>query len=325
MIILDGSQVTDYSSSGIQILDSHNNIIQGLRIRNFLYGIYILAEEGEAKNNIIGMSPASTDGSDKHNVLVYNYIGLVIEGQYAFNNVVSGNYIGVDSDGITSKPNDYDGVSVRGGAHHNLIGSLTGSTISAGGNLISGNGVGIKIRNSTHNHVSGNYIGTQESGNIGLGNGLGIKVMYGANNNILGLAPSGEGQSNLISGNNSDGIHIESSDYTFIAGNYIGVNSSGTSALPNRFGIYLHGSGFNIIGTDGNGVNDSNEGNLISGNNKCGIKIAENNSIYNTIAGNMIGTNFDGSAPIGNASTGISTSGHSTLIVTNGYGVSDHL
>ena len=325
MIILDGSQVTEYPPFGIKILDSHNNLIQGLQIRNFTYGIYILADEGEAKNNIVGMTPYSTDGSNEHNTLVYNYTGLAIEGPHAFNNVVSGNYIGVDSDGITAKSNDYDGISIREGAHHNLIGSLSGDSITDGGNLISGNGVGIKIHNSPHNHISGNYIGTQKSGNIELGNGDGIRVLWGSSNNIIGLALSGEGQPNLISGNNSDGLWIASSDYTIIAGNYIGVTSDGASALPNRFGIYLHGSGFNIIGTDGDGVNDANEGNLISGNRSSGIQISENNSIYNTIAGNMIGTNFDGSAPIGNASSGIDTSGDFTLIGTNGDGVSDHL
>ncbi len=325
LIVIDGSQISTYPEIGIHILDSGYNIIQGLRIRNFLYGIYILADEGEAKNNIIGMLPSSIDGSDEHNVLVFNYIGLVIEGQHAFDNIISGNYIGVGSNGITAKPNDYDGVHIRDGAHHNLIGSLSGNTISEGGNLISGNGVGIKINNAVHNHISGNYIGTQESGNIELGNGDGIRVLFGANNNIIGLDLSGEGQPNLISGNNGDGIWIEDSDFTIIAGNYIGVTSTGTSALPNRFGIYLYGSGFNIIGTDGNGVNDTNEGNLISGNEYYGINISQNNSIQNIIAGNMIGTNFDGTAPIGNESTGITTSGHSTIIGTDGDGISDEI
>jgi hypothetical protein len=150
-------------------------------------------------------------------------------------------------------------------------------------------------------------------------------VLFGANNNIIGLDLSGEGQPNLISGNNGDGIWIEDSDFTIIAGNYIGVTSTGTSALPNRFGIYLYGSGFNIIGTDGNGVNDTNEGNLISGNEYYGINISQNNSIQNIIAGNMIGTNFDGTAPIGNESTGITTSGHSTIIGTDGDGISDEI
>jgi len=326
-IILDGSQDTEYPQSGIQILDSHNNIIQGLKIRNFLYGIHILSDAGEAKNNTIGMSPSSTNGSDEHNVLVYNYIGLMIEGQHANNNVVSGNYIGVDSDGVTSKPNEYDGLQIREGAHHNLIGSLTGDTVAEGGNLVSGNdGVGIKLDDSSHhNHISGNYIGTQESGNAELSNGEGIKIIRGCNNNTIGIALSGEGQPNLISGNNSDGISMHEADFNIIAGNFIGVNSTGDSAIPNRFGIYMNLSSQNIIGTDGDGYNDANEGNLISGNNQSGIAIFHHNSIYNVIAGNKIGTNFDGSTSIGNASVGISTSGDSTIIGTNGDGISDGL
>ena len=72
-IILDGSQNTEDPQSGIQILDSHNNIIQGLKIRNFIYGIHTLSDTGEAKNNTIGMSPSSANGPDEHNVLIYNY------------------------------------------------------------------------------------------------------------------------------------------------------------------------------------------------------------------------------------------------------------
>jgi CSLREA domain-containing protein len=324
-IILDGTQNTEYPQSGILILDSKNNIIQGLKIRNFLYGIHILSDAGEASNNIIGMSPFSTDGSNEHNTLVYNYVGLVIEGKHAFDNVVSGNYIGVASDGITASPNEYGGVQIREEANHNLIGSLTGDTVADGGNLISGNGSGVKLDYAEHNHISGNYIGTQESGNAELSNGIGIKVAYGSSNNIIGIDDTGEGQPNLISGNNSDGIYIENSDYSIIAGNFIGVNSTGTSALPNRYGIYLYLSSFNIIGTGGDGVNDANEGNLISGNNKSGIAIFHNNSIYNVIAGNKIGTNFDGSTSIGNGSVGVSTSGDFTIIGTNGDGISDSL
>jgi len=326
-IILDGSQNSEYPQSGIQILDSHNNIIQGLTIRNFLYGVHILSDPGEAKNNVIGMSPSSTNGSDEHNVLIYNFVGLLIEGQHANNNIVSGNYIGVDSDGVTARPNENDGIQIYDGAHHNLIGSLSGNTVVTGGNLISGNvGAGIQIDdNSHHNHISGNYVGTQESGQAALSNGEGIKVIRGSNNNIIGIARSGEGQSNLVSGNNSDGIILNSSDFTIIAGNLVGVNSTGGSAIPNRFGMYLDHSSQNIIGTDGDGDYDSNEGNLISGNNLSGLFITNNNSIYNVIAGNKIGTNFDGSASIGNGSVGILTSGDFTIIGTNGDGISDSL
>ena len=327
VIALDGSQNTEYPQTGILIQDSQNNIIQGLTIRNFLYGIHILSDTGEANNNTIGMSPSTTSGSDEHNVLVYNYIGLIIEGQHANNNVVSGNYIGVDSDGVTVQQNDYDGLQIREGAHHNLIGSLTGDTVATGGNLISGNvGPGIKIDdNSHHNHISGNYIGVQESGNAALSNGYGVRVINGSNNNIVGIARSGEGQPNLISGNNSEGILIESSDRTIITGNLIGVNSTGNAAIPNRFGIYLDLSSQNIIGTDGNGENDAKEGNLISGNNQAGIIILNNNSIYNVISGNKIGTDISGTAAVGNVGAGISTGGDSTQIGTNGDGVSDDL
>ncbi len=318
VVTIDGTLCGDDCSNGIRITNSSYNIIQGLIIRHFSRGIYIQGVSGVARNNRIGLLPgAAGDGSEGNN-LNNNSTGVSINGQSAFNNSVAGNHFTLNS---------WGGVSIGNGAHDNLIGTLTGTGVEQGWNWFYNNGgQGVHLSGAHNNHITGNLIGTSLDGNSPLGNSEGIRISN-SSNNIIGIAPSGEGNLNLISGNTYDGIIIEgSSDHNIIAGNIIGTNLNGTAAMPNRFGVYIRsGSSSNIIGTNGDGIADAIEGNLISGNVYAGIKINNTNSIHNVIAGNYIGTNFDGTAAIGNGGPGITVSGDLNLIGTNGDGVSDSL
>ena len=89
-----------------------------------------------------------------------------------------------------------------------------------------------------------------------------------------------------------------------IEGSWIGLDSAGTAAAGNFDGISL--SSGNLLGTNGDGVNDTAERNVISGNLNAGVTAAGNN---NKIAGNYIGTNPAGDAPIENISTNVFFSG----------------
>src|SRR6185436_2138646 len=73
---------------------------------------------------------------------------------------------------------------------------------------------------------------------------------------------------NVISGNTGDGIDIKASSNNVIAGNYVGLNVTGTARIANMGnGVLIeNGATGNRIGTDGDGVNDSGERNVISGN-----------------------------------------------------------
>jgi titin len=217
------------------------------------------------------------------------------------------------------------GVLIGGGAHDNLVGSLTGTSVTQGGNLISGNGgTGLSLDNADNNHISGNIIGLNANGTAAVPNLTGI-LIHGSQN-VVGIGPSGEGYRNLVSGNENDGLSLQGSDSNRIAGNFIGTNLNGTAAIPNRNGIYLTaGSSSNTIGTNGDGVSDTEEGNLVSGNLETGVWIAGNTSSNNGISGNLIGTNLAGTAALGNGLAGISSAGSFTLIGTDGDGVSDAL
>lgn len=311
---------------GLEILDASNVYIQGMSINNFYWGIFIRAKDGSSTNNVIGALPSESGDLTKRNIIINNMVGITINGENASNNTVSGNFIGVDTDGITPRPNEIAGVQISGRANNNLIGSLSGTGISAGGNLISGNnGVGVVIYDADDNHISGNYIGSDISGTVRVDNYSGIRIGYGSFQNSIGYDLTGSGSMNLISGNEIFGIAISDSNNNFISGNNLGTNINGTQELHNTHGIWIeYGASGNIIGTDGNGTNDQAERNLISGNLENGIHINQD-CISNVIAGNLIGTSINGSTPLGNGWAGIVTNGHNTRIGTNGDQNSDLL
>src|SRR5581483_4214920 len=81
----------------------------------------------------------------------------------------------------------------------------------------------------------------------------------------------------------------------WIYGNYIGIDPTGTTAMPNgQGGIWIGSQASNIlIGTNADGVSDAAERNVISGNSGEGLLIDGSNV---TVAGNYIGTTAAGSA-----------------------------
>ena len=100
----------------------------------------------------------------------------------------------------------------------------------------------------------------------------------------------------MISGNATFGVEISSaSTENVVAGNLIGTNSTGASAMANATGVYV-GSASNTIGGTAAGA-----GNLISGNNQDGVYIQQSTAIANLVLGNRIGTNFAGTSALGNS------------------------
>ncbi len=225
------------------------------------------------------------------------------------NNVtLSGCFIGTNPTGTVAQANAGAGVIIRG--NNNIIG---GSTV-ADRNIISGNGgQGIGISNSTSgNQIKGNYIGTNASGTASLANAFSGIYLSNNTGNIIGGAITGEG--NLISGNLDKGISIDNSAGNFIYGNYIGTNATGTAAIPNEFdGIFLIGTSTNnTIGGLSLG-----QANLISGNKQYGIWIEGTAADNNTIQGNFIGTQVDGTSNLKNSVAGIYIRSKGTLVQQN--------
>ena len=157
------------------------------------------------------------------------------------------------------------------------------------------------------NTIAGNYIGVDESGTQSRSNGShGIYVLNSSGNTIGGTTSASK---NVISGNSGSGVFATgTSTFNVIQSNYIGTNSSGTAKVANAAsGIYLVSTtSYNTIGgTLGT------DGNLISGNGLWGICLEGNN---NTVQGNFIGTNFNGTSSLGNTWAGIGVLGSGNTI-----------
>ena len=99
-----------------------------------------------------------------------------------------------------------------------------------------------------------------------------------------------------------NGIMLMKLGGNVIAGNYIGTNSSGTAAAPNKeHGILVQCPGNTIGGTSGS----SRDRNVVSGNGKAGVFLYTAASNRTTVVGNYIGTNASGSGAIPNTTNGV--------------------
>ncbi len=159
-------------------------------------------------------------------------------------------------------------------------------------------GIGILLDTNGGNVIEGNFIGTDVTGTVAVPNtNFGVEI-GDAINNIVGETTI-EAR-NVISGNGRDGIGIGGifSSGNQVLGNFVGLDATGNAALPNALnGVFVHSGNSNMI-----------QGNVISGNNGCGVTLA-GGTVDNELLSNLIGTQSDGTSPLGNASHGVHITG----------------
>jgi hypothetical protein len=263
---VDATGTVDQHNGGGIRLDSGNNVIGGTTV---------------AARNII---------SANHPQFVQ---GVFIAG--GAGNIVQGNFIGTDRNGTSAFANQGEGIQISNASSTN---NIIGGTTPATRNIISGGSTGIfTAAGAAANVIQGNYIGTDVTGTRALENtAAGIDV-NNSDNNTIGGAAAGAG--NLISGNRSIGLLLSQTNNTTVAGNLIGTDASGKSALPNggSAGVEVGGTGHdNVIG--------GAAPNVISGNALSGIYVSSS-GVNNVVRGNFIGTQADGQSPLGNKADGI--------------------
>ena len=218
------------------------------------------------------------------------------------NIVVQGNYLGTDVSGGAAIGNGGAGLEAFSGSQVVTI----GGTNLAARNLISGNrGDGLTLNGLSNGVVQGNYIGTDITGSLVISNaGSGIDVFNSAQALLLGGTNAGAG--NLISGNGAYGIGAQGpvAGYLSIFGNLIGLDVTGSLALPNGTGIGLFG---NLQNTVIGGTNVAAR-NHISGNRGSGVLVG--GAITGLLfLGNYVGVATNGLTPLGNGGSGISLYG----------------
>ena len=252
---------------------------------NAVWGIFV----GGSGNVIGGTVPGA------RNVVSGNALGGVgVNGSSAFGNQLSGNWVGIDATGTAAMPNQSGGIIFSNGAFGNTVGGSTADSR----NVVSGNAdFGIVFgTGATGNVVQGNYVGTDPTGTVDLGNGLSGILLQDAPGNTIGGAS--DGARNLISGNDQHGVFVFEangpSGDNEVLGNRIGTDAGGTVALPNTLdGVRIVASPNNTIG-----------GNQISGNGSNGVRI-DSGAVGVRVLGNLIGTDANGAATLGNNRIGV--------------------
>jgi hypothetical protein len=286
----------------LQFIDAPNNLVGG---------------NTPAARNIISAGVNVRFGENEDEV--EDGTGMSISGVNSTNITIIGNYIGTDITGTSALSNVRGGILILNGANNITIGGEGAGEA----NVISGNGFkssgetffgGIYLQtNADSNIIKGNYIGVDVTGNVAMPNARGIYIRLESNDNIIGgTTPNSK---NIISGNTLDGITISSAENNQIIGNYVGLNATGTVAIPNDYGIYIEGSNNSI------GGNEPGTRNIISGN-SVGVLLSSSSSTGCSIKGNYIGLNALGNAALPN-DTGVFLNPSATNIIIGGPDISD--
>jgi len=175
--------------------------------------IGVSASGSIALGNVVGID-LEDFGNDRiggltagqRNVIAGNeFFGIII--QHGYDDRIQGNYIGTAADGLTAMGNQHAGIRIE-----ESFGTLIGGGNDSAGNVISANGSGIELIDSSGNKIQNNLIGVAGNSITPLGNVVdGILIVRGNNNTIGGVkrqllsTPSG----NTIAFNGRSGVRID--------------------------------------------------------------------------------------------------------------------
>ena len=292
-----------FSGNGVLLLGSPTTNIWGNTIGLNSAGT---APIGNLNHGVSTLGGATTTGltigggiGGARNVIAGNLASQIALGSDGVQ--VSGNYISTTKNGLNA---------VSSGAGQDIYQSGNNITIGTNGDGINDDTEGNLIATvavtlgsiyvfpgTDTTTIAGNRFGVSLSGNSQLGTTgrSSIYVAAGSSNVRIGTDANGtsdELEQNIISGGLEYAI-IQQGTNTVIAGNYIGTNATGTTKLasPGTTGIALSGGNATI-----GGLTDVRR-NIISGFNDA-ILISAAGS--NTVLGNYIGTDKDGTGFIGN-------------------------
>jgi subtilisin-like proprotein convertase family protein len=302
---------------GILLELKGNNIIEGNFIGTDQTGLVrkgnqtgIAIDEDSSGNTVGGTVPAA------RNVIsgAYSASGVIL---ISDQNVVQGNFLGLDVGGANAIENDGNGIFVKG-SNNTVGGTAAGARNVIAGNVIPDLAIARSGTASKGNLVQGNFIGTDVTGLRAIRNnttevfqrtGLilgGADQALAADNLIGGTTDAAR---NIISGHLNGGIGVFNNGTTnnLVQGNFIGLDSTGNSPLGNSVGVLATDAPGNTIG---GAVVEAR--NIVAGNTIDGIELGPFNFVTKsiggsgvTLQGNYIGTNAMGSVCIGNGRDGV--------------------
>ncbi len=292
-----GFAIGRFNSVGVFVASGTGNIVAG----NFLGTDFSGSQD---RGNLVGVAfttaanqAGGSSPADRNVISGNDFHGVNISGSGASGNSVYGNLIGLAANGAAL--GNHVGVSVDAPGVN-----FIGGTSAAQRNVISANSThGIELTgNHSGNIVRGNYIGTTIFGDGPRGNG-GDGISIRAPDMVIGGTGSGAG--NLISGNAINGIELLSVR-TAVQGNYIGVDATGMSAIPNlASGVKIGTTAPTLSPIEDHIIGGTQAGarNVISGNGDRGVLIQRSDG--NTVQSNYIGTDATGFVAIPNDLDGV--------------------
>jgi hypothetical protein len=291
-----GLVINRFAAYGLHVNTAGANVIAGNFIGTDVDGSEPLGngESGIVVNYAVDCLIGGTMPEARNVVSCNSGYGLYIGGDLITSrNVVQGNFIGTDRTGTRGLFGQSCGLSLASSAN------LVGGVVSGARNVISGNGIGVRLANSG-NKVQGNFIGTDPSGTVALGNECGIYSADSASDSLIGGLEPGAG--NLISGNSLPtggyygGVHLNSVTGMRIQGNLFGADATGTLPLPNSTAVTIDNSSDNAIGGS-----EPASANRIAHSLYYGILVTGDAAVRNAIRGNSIFDNglSDPARPLG--------------------------
>jgi parallel beta-helix repeat protein len=223
----------------------------------------------------------------------------------AHGNSLNGNFIGTTANGDAALGNGNDGVWVSGADGNSLTGCKVVNNPFVYYNVISGNNEnGLRITNSDHTTVQGNFFGAGANNTALVPNRLNGIVVDGtsAKTQVGGVIPLG----NVSAGNGLNGIKVSGRASGFTTFNTFGGLLAFKGAAPNG------NDGLLITSTGGNNLARTN---VFSGNARNGIELAGNASGV-TVDPNIVGLTTNGMSLLPNGNDGLlirGTANHNTI------------
>jgi uncharacterized repeat protein (TIGR01451 family) len=295
------------------VLNAGDSTVCGLVLNRLFSAIRVFSSDNRIEGNFIGTDVAGSVALPNESVAITVFSGArnrvdrnVISGNRGYGietfsgeNVIQANHFGTNATGTAALPNGGRDLSID--SNNDVIG---GTLAEATRNIIAGN---VLIgATSTGAVVQGNYFGTDETGGSAL-EPRGTVSIVGTHATVggsEGVTPGGPctGACNVF----ANGLTLGGPNHV-VQGNFVGTDFSGMRALGAPFetdGIRIVNSYNDLIG----GTDDPAQRNLISGNGLDGIAFY-NDSARNRVAGNLIGTDASGTAPLPNGVGGVTCCG----------------
>ncbi len=309
--VAEGLIINRFTGSGIVLDGGSNNVVRGCYIGTDVSGSTGLGNGGSGirvqsspYNSIGGANPG-----DRNVISANGDVGVrLTDGISSVNRIVN-NDIGLDATGTRALGNRLGGVVIAFGQRNAVDGNLisaNGHALQDSSNPSRSSGVFILGATASENLITGNLIGTDATGTHALGNDLdGVQVQDAPRNTIVG---------NVVSGNGNHGIGLygDQARGNVVKANRAGTNAAGTAALPNYYDGVAVVAPYNTI-----------VGNLLSGNTRAGLYFFSALASNNVARGNLIGTDADGTAALGNGFAGVVISGSAAFNVIGGSSPGD--